>query len=110
MRVLKMCFVVMLVAQATIESQVRMRPGYYEYTVDMDFGPGSKAATDAVLGAAGAGTSTRKQLQCVTAADVKDMTDANSIVKVFTRDIEADGTCKVSGVKSTAKRVGECPK
>lgn len=102
MRALKIVFAVVLLAPVAAEAQIRVRPGQYEYTIEMDLGgPGGKEAVDAVLGAAGAGSSKQKMLQCVTAEDVKDMKDADSIVKVFAREIEEDGDCKVSDAKTT---------
>jgi hypothetical protein len=100
MRVLKILFGVVVLASAAVHAQIKVRPGQYEYTFDMDLGPGGKEAIDAVLGAAGAkpapGGETRKLLQCVTPEDVKEMQDADSIIKFFAREME---DCEISGVK-----------
>jgi hypothetical protein len=106
MRASKILFIVVLLAPAAAEAQIRVRPGQYEYTLEMDLGgPGGKEAMDAVLGAAGAGSQNQKMLQCVTAEDVKDMKDADSIVKVFAREIEEDGDCKISDAKTIGNKL-----
>ncbi len=106
MRALKILFTVVLLAPAAAEAQIRVRPGQYEYTIDMNLGgPGGKEAVDAVLGAAGAGSQKQKMLQCVTAEDVKDMNDADSIVKVFARELEEDGNCKISDAKTVGNKL-----
>ena len=105
MRASKVLFLVALLAPAAIEAQISVRPGQYEYSFEMDLGPGSKEALDTVFAAAGAGTQKQKVLQCVTAEDVKEMKDAESIVKVFTREIEADGDCKISDAKAVGNKL-----
>jgi hypothetical protein len=107
MRALKVCFVVVLLAPVAADAQIRVRPGQYEYTMEMDLGSGSREALDAVLNAAGAKRDAGKQkmLQCITAEDVKDMQDPNSIVKLFAREIEEDGTCKISDVKTAGNKL-----
>jgi hypothetical protein len=98
-------FIIVLLAVAAAEAQITVRPGQYEYTFEMDLGgPGGKEAMDAVLGAAGAASQKQKTLQCVTAADVKEMKDADSIVKVFAREMKEDG-CKISDTKTTGNKL-----
>jgi Protein of unknown function (DUF3617) len=106
MRALKISLVVVLLAPpATTQAQIRVRPGQYEYTLEMDLGgPGGKEAVDAVRRAAGAGSESQKILQCVTADDVKDMTDADSIVKFFAREMAEDG-CKISDAKTIGNKL-----
>jgi hypothetical protein len=106
MRAPKILFVIMLLVTAAAEAQIAVRPGQYEYTIEMDLsGPGGKEAFDAVLGAAGAGAQNRKMLQCVAAEDVKDMKDANSIAKVFAREMEEDGDCKISDARTVGNKL-----
>jgi hypothetical protein len=108
MRALRVCVVVVLLAPVAADAQIRVRPGQYEYSMEMDLGkPGGQEALDAVLNAAGAKSDAgaRKMLQCVTADDVKDMQNPNSIVKLFAREIEEDGTCKVSDIKTAGNKL-----
>jgi hypothetical protein len=106
MRGVRIVFVAVLLAPAAGEAQITVRPGQYEYTFEMDLGgPGGKEAMDAVLGAAGGGAQGKKMLQCVAAEDVKDMKDANSIVKVFAREMEEDGDCKISDAKTIGNKL-----
>jgi hypothetical protein len=108
MRALKVCFVVVLLAPVAADAQIRVRPGQYEYTMQMDLGQsGGKEALDAVLNAAGGkrDAGTQKLLQCITPADVKDMQDPDSIVKLFASEIEGDGNCKVSDVKTAGNKL-----
>jgi hypothetical protein len=106
MRASKLLFFVVLLVPAAAEAQIRVRPGQYEYTFEMDLGgPGSKEAVDAVLRAAAGAGSQKKLLQCVTAEDVKDMKDADSIVKVFAREMEEDGNCKISDAKTIGNKL-----
>jgi hypothetical protein len=105
MRASKILLIVMFLSPAAGEAQIRVRPGQYEYTIDMNLGvPGGQEAMDAVLGAAGAGSGKQKRLQCIAADDVKDMQDADSIIKVFAREMQDDG-CKISNAKTTGNKL-----
>jgi Protein of unknown function (DUF3617) len=66
-------FTLLAVAAGTltvVAQTVNLRPGQYEYTLEMDLGipaEGQKAVLD------GAGFQKQKKLECLTAADVKDL-------------------------------------
>ena len=77
---------------------VNRRPGQYEYTLDLSTGvpkEGQKAVLDA------AGYQNNKKLECLSGADVKDMT---TFAQSFTHPDLADLNCKVSDPRSTGNK------
>jgi hypothetical protein len=91
-------FALLIVAAGTLAAlaqTVNLRPGQYEYTLDMDLGipaEGQKAVLDA------AGFQKQKKLECLTAADVKEM---KTFAQSFAHPDLADMNCKISDTKST---------
>lgn len=108
MRALKLCMVAVLLAAVAADAQIRLRPGQYEYTMEMNLGGrDGKEFVDAVLKEAGAARDASKSTlrQCITPEDVKSMQDPNSIIKLFAREIEDDGTCRISDVKTSGNKL-----
>lgn len=86
-------------ALAALAQTVNLRPGQYEYTLEMDLGipaEGQKAVLDA------AGFQKQKKLECLTAADVKDV---KTFAQSFSHPDLADMNCKISDSKSTGNKM-----
>jgi Protein of unknown function (DUF3617) len=89
--------VFLLLARIVGAAQPAIRPGQYEYTIEMNLGGVPADAPNAVLDAAG--FDKQKRLECLTADDLKgDLTQA------FTREMEGSN-CKMSDVKTTGNRM-----
>ncbi|HEY7448244.1 MAG TPA: DUF3617 domain-containing protein [Vicinamibacterales bacterium] len=86
---------VVLLVPAVSDAQVNLRPGQYEYTMDLDLGIPSEG-TKAVLDAAG--VKNQKRLQCLTADDVK-----GDLSKLFAEAEEQN--CKTSNLKKTGSKI-----
>lgn len=93
-----------LLAAAVGEAQIGVRPGQYEYTLEMDLSAMGvpKDAQDAVLGAAG--FEKEKRLDCITADQVKDMKDPAGIARTFAREAD-DSNCKISDVRTAGSKL-----
>lgn len=88
--------VLVLLSAAVVAAQVAIRPGQYEYTIDMNLGipaDASKAVLDA------AGFQDQKRLECLTADELK-----GDIAKLFAGEL-ADGDCKTSDVKTSGNKL-----
>jgi hypothetical protein len=77
----------------TAGAQPTLRPGQYEFTVDMKLDGVPDTAPKAVLDAAG--FTQQKKLECLTPADVK-----GGVINMLAREMAGDGSCKQSDVKS----------
>jgi hypothetical protein len=97
MRALRLLALTLLVTPAIGDAQVTLRPGQYEYTLELNL-PVPAEATGAVLSAAG--FDKQKKLECVTPEDVKD---ANDIPGMFAREMGDE--CKVSDVTTSGNRL-----
>jgi len=107
MRALTLCIVAVLLASAAADAQISVRPGQYEYTMELNLGGrDGKEFVDAVLKEAGSARDASKStfLQCITPEDVKSMQDPNSIIKLFAREIDDDG-CTISDVKTSENKL-----
>lgn len=93
---LLLCAAAMLVP-GVLDAQIRIRPGQYEFTVNMDLGL-PKEAAGAVLG--GAGFKNHKKVECLT----DDVRDANDVVKLFAEQEEMEN-CKIADVKTTGNKM-----
>lgn len=96
MRASTALFVIVLLAPAASEAQIAIRPGQYEFTLDMNLGIPAEAPK-AVLDAAG--FKNQKRLDCITADEVK-----GDVSKLFAREAE-EQNCKMSGVKTTGNKM-----
>jgi len=91
-------FALLVVAACTLTALAQtmsLRPGQYEYTLDMNLGipaEGQKAVLDA------AGFQKQKKLECLTAEDLKDM-------KNMAHPELAELNCKISDPKSTGNKM-----
>lgn len=86
-----------VVAGITSFAQPSMRPGLYEFTVEIG-GTIPGEAGKAVLDAAGLNKQVNRE--CVTPEAVK-----GSLAEVFAREMVEDGNCKMSNVKTTGNKV-----
>ncbi len=88
---------VVVILASVGEAQLAIRPGQYEFTVDMNLGGIPADAPKAVLDAAG--FQKQKKLECLTADDVK-----GDITQMLMREL-ADSNCKMSDLKWAGGRV-----
>jgi hypothetical protein len=92
-------FALAICTLAAIAQTVNLRPGQYEYTLDVSTGiprEGQKAVLDA------AGYQQQKKLECLTAADVKDMT---TFAQSFAHPELADMNCKIRNPKPDGNKL-----
>jgi hypothetical protein len=76
-------------------AQVTLRPGQYEYTIDMKLAGAPKEAGQAVLDAAG--LKGQKKLECITPDEARQAKE--DAVSFFTKEMVEDQNCKVSDAK-----------
>lgn len=76
-------------------AQVTLRPGQYEYTIDMKLAGAPKEAGQAVLDAAG--LKGQKKLECITPDEARQAKE--DAVSFFTKEMGEDQNCKVSDAK-----------
>jgi hypothetical protein len=76
-------------------AQVTLRPGQYEYTIDMKLAGAPKEAGQAVLDAAG--LKGQKKLECITPDEARQAKE--NAVSFFTKEMVEDQNCKVSDAK-----------
>jgi uncharacterized protein DUF3617 len=99
MRVSNVLLAIVLLVPAASDAQFTIRPGEYEFEIEMDLGmPGSKEGAKAVFDAAG--FQKNKRRECITPDDVKE--------KDFTKLIAgemADANCKMSDTKTTGNKL-----
>ena len=99
MRAPNVLFAIVLLAPAASDAQFTIRPGEYEYEMEMDFGkPGGADAGKAVLDAAG--FQKNKRRECITPEDVKD----KDFMKLMAAEME-DANCKMSDSKTTGNKL-----
>jgi hypothetical protein len=79
------------------EAQIAIRPGQYEYTIDMKIGV-PKDATKAVLDAAGFDQQ-QKRLDCVTPDQARQAKE--DIAKFIVQEMQASDSCTLSDSKIT---------
>ena len=84
---------VVLLAPAVADAQVSIRPGEYEYTVNMQMTV-PKEAAKAVLDAAG--FKDQKRRECITADQARQAKE--DVVKFFAQEMQMEN-CKMSDVK-----------
>jgi hypothetical protein len=97
MRTLNILIVVVLLATSVLDAQIAIRPGQYEYTLEMNMGE-AKEAGKAVMDAAG--FQKNKRRECLTPDDVK-----GDIATVFMRGMEMGDECKMSNVKTIGSKM-----
>ena len=97
MRALNVLMIVTLLAPALVHAQITIRPGEYEYTLEMNMGDG-KEAGKAVMDAAG--FQKNKRRECITPDDTK-----GDIAQVFARGMEMGEECKMSNVKTVGNKL-----
>ena len=82
---------------ALVDAQIAIRPGEYEYTIEMTMGDAkdaAKAVTDA------AGFQKNKRRDCITPEETK-----GDIAQVFARGMDMGEECKMSNVKTVANKL-----
>jgi hypothetical protein len=84
---------IVLLAPTVVGAQIAIRPGEYEYTVDMKMTVPKEAAA-AVLDAAG--FKDQKRRECITADQARQAKE--DIVKFFAQEMQMEN-CKMSDVK-----------
>jgi ribosomal protein S13 len=97
MRPSTILFVGVLLFPAVAGAQSAVRPGQYEYTIEMNLGiptDASKAVLDA------AGFQNQKKLECLTADELK-----GDIAKLMADELASDDDCKISNVKTTENKL-----
>src|SRR5918999_3415944 len=97
MRTLNILIVVVLLATSVLDAQIAIRPGQYEYTLEMNMGE-AKEAGKAVMDAAG--FQKNKRRECLTPDDVK-----GDIAQVFARGMEMGEECKMANVKTVGNKL-----
>jgi hypothetical protein len=86
---------IVLLVPAASEAQFAIRPGEYEYEMEMDFGkPGGAEAGKAVIDAA------NKRRECITPEDVKE----KDFMKLMAAEME-DANCKMSDTKTVGNKL-----
>lgn len=88
---------IVLLAGAAVDAQMAIRPGQYEYVVEMNMGAAAEAGKAVVDGA---GFEKNKRRDCLTPDDVK-----GDIATVFARAMEMGDDCRMSNVKTTGNRL-----
>jgi hypothetical protein len=83
MRVPGLLFVALLLAPAAPDAQITVRPGQYEYTIDMN-------------------SRQRLRTECITPAQANEA--KQDVVKLFARQMNA-GSCKTSDLKASGNKV-----
>ena len=97
MRPSTILLVVVLLLPAVAGAQSAVRPGQYEYTIEMNLGipaDASKAVLDA------AGFQNQKKLECLTADELK-----GDFAKLMADELASDDDCKMSNVKKTENKL-----
>jgi hypothetical protein len=97
MRASRIPWALVFFASAVTGAQMSIRPGLYEYTIDMHMGD-AKQAGKAVMDAAGFQKNTRRD--CITPEETK-----GSIADVFARGMDMGEQCKMSSVKTVGNRL-----
>ena len=92
MRTPMMALGVVALASSVLAGQITIRPGSYEYTVEMKLGAAGQAGK-AVLDAADFQKNTRRD--CITASEA-----SGDVAQMFAREMGLDGACKMSNVKT----------
>jgi len=100
MRTSSIALVVILLAPAVASAQVSIRPGQYEYTLDLNMAVPKEAAT-AVLDAAGFNKQ-QKRLECITADQARQAKE--DVVKFLAQEMQLQD-CKMSDVKISANKL-----
>jgi hypothetical protein len=90
--------VLVLLASIVTTAQIAIRPGQYEFTVDMKMDGIPADAPKAVLDAAG--FTQQKKLECLTPEDVK-----GGVANMLAREMGDAETCKQSDVKTTGNKL-----
>jgi len=98
-RALTCCIGLVLLLPAASAAQITIKPGQYEYTMNLDLGD-AKAAGDAVLG--GAGFKNNKRVECITPEDVKEKDAFKILNRAMTED---GGNCKMSDAKTVGNKM-----
>jgi Protein of unknown function (DUF3617) len=97
MRASKFVLGAVLAASTVIEGQVAIRPGEYEYTLEMSMGD-AKEAGMAVMDAAG--FQKNKRRDCITPAEAK-----GDVAEMFAREMSMGDACKMSNVKTAGNQM-----
>ena len=98
MRAFTIVLVLVLLPCVVGTAQIAIRPGQYEFTVDMKMDGIPPDAPKAVLDAAG--FKQQKKLECLTAEDVK-----GGVMKMLAREMAAEDTCTQSDVRSVGNNL-----
>jgi hypothetical protein len=99
MRVSTIVIVAVLLPAAVADAQIAIRPGQYEYLLDMKMTL-PKEAAKAVLDAAG--FKDQKRLECITADEAQQA--KADVAKFFAQEMEMEN-CKLSDVKIAGNRL-----
>jgi hypothetical protein len=99
MRASNLLLAIVLLVPAASDAQFTIRPGEYEYEMEMDFGKtGGAEAGKAVLDAAG--FQKNKRRECITPEDVKE----KDFMKLMAAEME-DANCKISDNKTAGNKL-----
>jgi hypothetical protein len=82
----------MVLFGVVVTAQVALRPGQYEYTMDMKIAGAPQEAAQAVFDAAG--LKGQKKLECITPDEARQARE--DAVKFFTKEMAQEEDCKVS--------------
>jgi hypothetical protein len=97
MRISRIVLGVVLLASSALDGQAVIRPGQYEYSIEMSMGDAQqagKAVTDA------AGFRKNKRRDCITPSEAK-----GDPAQVFAREMDMGDSCKMSNVKTSGNKM-----